>query len=1402
MSGLAPPPPFLPTPGRPAVPWPQWLRIFENFLLASGASDCTPDRRKALLLHSLGVEGQRIFYTLPLPSSDNAKPGEQTAIDKIPAASKGIADTRTEASSYDIAVAALHTHFITASNVVAERHRFGRRVQQASETINEYVTALRELSDTCSFPSVEDSLRDQFVAGVSSLSLRERFLLEGSSLSFARAVVMATQFEQVTNDLQEFTPANVERITARGNTPTHSPHSDDSSKPSRYHQTRCYRCGASQHNAASSRCPAKNKRCHHCGITGHFRSVCNKRYVAPVREVESDNPSNEEVLSILAVTTSARLAIHVTVLIGRTDITFLVDSGSSVSILTHALFRQHFEGQALSTPRVRLLDYSKRPITVLGCFFADVTHKDCTKCLLFYVVKQGTSLLGVDAIKALGLQIDGSTLRCLETTTLPTNVGEEQSSDKKEVQQPVQLPTELAQEYGTIFDPGLGLAKGFVHRVKTRSTVQPVASKLRRLPLSLRPVVSEELRRLEEMDVIERVEASEWVSPIVVVKKKEGGIRLCVDLRQANKAVVADSFPLPHTEELLHSLVGATHFSKLDLASAYHQVLLHPESRDLTAFVTHDGLFRFKRVCFGLASAPSAFQSMMSKILQGCSGVLFYIDDIIVFGKSRKEHMVNLAAVLRRIKEAGLKLNRKCVFDTQELVFLGHRVTANGIVPLKEKVASIQDTPAPTDAAGLRSFLGLVEYYARFIPNFADIVEPMRVLLRKGQLFEWSGEVEASFRMVKDALASSTILRMFDASLPVVVSTDASDCGLGAVLQQREGQELHTVAFASRALSPAERKYSVGEREALACVWACERWHVYLWGRHFTLMTDHQALVTLLTTQGPGRRPLRVARWAERLLRYNYTVKYRKGSKNQVADALSRLPAASSQEEPLLDEVVSVVQIPACITREQFEQAQSNDRTLQQTKACIQSSWPAHKSLPDELRPFFKIRDELSVVDNLILRDERLVVPTSLTSQVIAAAHEAHPGVVRTKARLREKYWWPAMDREVELSIQRCSICQTADKSTKVTPAPLQPVPFPDQPWLKLAIDIVGPFERAPHDCRYAITLVDYYSKWPEVHFCSDTTTRTVTSFLVSVFAREGYPEEIVCDNGPQFSSREFEAFLEDRGIHLRHSSVYYPQANGQVERFNRVLKSFVQVATLEQRPLRQAVTEYLGVYRCTPHATTGSAPALLLHRRLPRTRLDVIGHPSAAFSADPGSELHHLRERVKQKQQYSKRYTDARRAARGTTVEVGDFVRVKKPKMAFKGDLEFSGPRKVISKKGPSSFRLDDGKTWNASKLSKVPRASAALHTWGERNGTAGESRAPPVSEELVPEATTSLSSAAAAAGTSTTATEQPSRPPVTFSASEHSLVTSGSPKASEPPRRVQPPRNRRPPDRYGYQV
>lgn len=260
------------------------------------------------------------------------------------------------------------------------------------------------------------------------------------------------------------------------------------------------------------------------------------------------------------------------------------------------------------------------------------------------------------------------------------------------------------------------------------------------------------------------------------------------------------------------------------------------------------------------------------------------------------------------------------------------------------------------------------------------------------------------------------------------------------------------------------------------------------------------------------------------------------------------------------------------------------------------------------------------------------------------------------------------MNAEVKQAVHACDICKTADKSTRTATTPLQPVPLPDRPWSKVGIDIVGPFERAPPAYRYVITLVDYFSKWPEVQFCSSVTTKTVTNFLHLVFTREGYPDSLVCDNGPQFVSEEFKTFLAHRGIKHKLVSNYHPQANGQVERFNRTLKSYIQCAALENRALHAAVLDYLFVYRCTPHATTGLSPALLLHGRKPRHRLHVLGLSYTEFLKNPFEEMQRLRERVQQRQDHSRRYTDGRRAARTPRFRVGDLVRVKKPGKVPKG--------------------------------------------------------------------------------------------------------------------------------------
>ncbi|XP_042148237.1 uncharacterized protein LOC121837031 [Ixodes scapularis] len=590
------------------------------------------------------------------------------------------------------------------------------------------------------------------------------------------------------------------------------------------------------------------------------------------------------------------------------------------------------------------------------------------------------------------------------------------------------------------------------------------------------------------------------------------------------------------------------------------------------------------------------------------------------------------------------------------------------------------------------------------LPPELKVVEPLRRFLRKGQEFIWDQNAEESFGKAKNLLASCSAVSMFDRSLPVQVTTDASAYGLGAVLQQVIDGETRTIAFASRTLTPQERKYSTGEREALACLWACEHWHVYLWGRNFVLRTDHQALVTLLSTNGTGRRPLRIERWCARLMRYNFTVQYTKGEDNVVADALSRLPLLSTECDPV-EEVIAVVS--SVVTKNQLQVETEKDGVLREVMQYVTSRWPEKKCLSGKLLSFWRIQEELSVLEGVLFRAERVVPPSTLVSRFIMMAHESHPGIVRTKQRLREQYWWPGMDEDVENCIRSCAVCKASDKSAKTAVAPLQPVQWPEKPWEKLGMDIVGPMERAPPECRFAVTVIDYHSKWPEVFFVSSITSQSVTKVLLELFAREGYPKSVVTDNGRQFMSTQFEGFLQDRGIEHCVASLYYPQCNGQIERFNRVLKEYIQVAALERRPLKEAILEYLSIYRATPHATTGMSPAFLLHGRRPRTRLDVVGLPERGFFDEPRPHVAELQRRVKERQQRTKNYTDERRGARHSIIEPGDFVKIKRwggPK----GQQRFSLPIEVKKRVGKNSFLLDNGKKWNAAKLTVVAKGGA----------------------------------------------------------------------------------------------
>ncbi|KAK7884454.1 hypothetical protein WMY93_027577 [Mugilogobius chulae] len=372
---------------------------------------------------------------------------------------------------------------------------------------------------------------------------------------------------------------------------------------------------------------------------------------------------------------------------------------------------------------------------------------------------------------------------------------------------------------------------------------------------------------------------------------------------------------------------------------------------------------------------------------------------------------------------------------------------------------------------------------------------------------------------------------------------------------------------------------------------------------------------------------MRIARWSARLMCFQYDIEYRPGTQNVLADCLSRVPLeTTSLTEPEPDLFVEIAEISplfSALPLADFKAESEDCPELKLLREVSRSKWPkTKKSLPTELQPYFLMRHELAVDSPLVFRGTRLVVPKSLRERIVHVAHEGHQGIVRTKQRLRELYWWPNMDSLVYNVLSSCTVCQKCDKTAKATPAPLQPVEFPEGPFQHVAVDIVGPFERGPQDCRFAITLVDYFSKWPEVAFTSNATTATVLTFLSAVFSREGNPCAITTDNGPQFTSCDFADFLKERGIKHIKTSVYHPQANGCVERFNRVLKDCIQGAQAVQKPWKPTVTAMLQSYRATPHATTNESPFKLLRGRQMRTKLHILPQSDRTGQYDAPSGL------------------------------------------------------------------------------------------------------------------------------------------------------------------------------------
>ena len=924
------PAPFLPAAGEPAIPWVRWTGIFSNYLEAIGGTEFPVARRRAILLTCLGAEGQRIYETLPA------------------------AVKREGEDDFKFAQRRLSEFFSPRVNVCAERYRFRCRAQQPGEPVLQWVAALRQLATTCDYMErTEEFLRDQLIEKTCSPKLRQRLLMEGSALTLDKSLTIAETLESSEREAQAMErPVVFPGAGAASQVPVQAVHQQQRPKQSRQGrrggrpsgpplQQRqqpqrqqqqptaggvvvCWGCGRQGHRRGDPGCPALGAQCRKCGGTNHFAQHCRPP------------PQGKRVVSSVEVLAMGESPLKIEALVEGTPVTMTVDSGSPVSLLPRGMVR----GELVQADK-NLCTYGGHSLRVLGMKCVSVCCNGVTADMCVYVVQEGRALMGLDAMRVFNVNIvgnrvcavsAGSTTMSSPTPALPDSA-DLPAVPSRSASPETSLSSALPEQPAIL---------GYQHRVTVDKTVPPVRQPLRRLPLSVVDEVSKRLDQLEQQGVIEPVSASNWVSPLVVGRKRDGRVRLCVDMRRVNKAVVTDGYPLPRIDDVLDRLSGSRVFSRLDLTDAYHQLELHPDSRELTTFVSHKGLFRFRRVNFGLASAGPCFQRVMESMLRGIPGVEIYLDDVLVHARSQGEHDDRLHEVLRRFEAHLVRVNwTKSVTRQKVIPFLGYTVSAEGVHIDWDRIRPLLEAPEPRTEKELRAFLGALGYHARFLPRFSDAVEPLRAALR-AERFVWTEALSSAVQSVKDAIRAAPALAMFDSSFPTVLTTDASDVGCGACITQTDALgRTRVVSYGSKTFSAAERNYSVVEREALACVWAVEKYRHYLWGRRFTLRTDHQALCTIFGPKGSTRVGRRVARWEARLLEYSFDVEYVRSADNGVADGLSRLPVADTWWPDDDDVQIATLTVAAAISEEEFRSVSETDEGLRAVRRYLAGRWPA-----------------------------------------------------------------------------------------------------------------------------------------------------------------------------------------------------------------------------------------------------------------------------------------------------------------------------------------------------------------------------------------------------------------------------------------------------------------------------
>lgn len=1225
-----------------------WVLWKEKLEIHFAEINCTEENaKKTTLLKAIGPTPYETLHNLCSPASPVSK-------------------------TYKELCRLLETHYTPPTIIFRERKNFHNAVQAEGETVSEWHARVKKLALSCRFgDTLSAFVLDRFIMGINN-KIFERLCEEDEKITIDDALRKALIMEmkllpsRVEADSQvNYLKSKNNKKTAKGNN-NNWRNKDNNQKKQRDTNTNtkksgnaCAHCGWRNHN--SNECRYKQSKCHNCGKIGHLASVCRGKERS-VNYVSESNSSSEDlnkdnvydfcIYSINNKSGDSTELYSVSIKIDGIPIDVVCDSGAPCSLVSNAFIGKLDKRVSLESCVNPYVDYNGNRIDVLGEYYEDIECNGSKKKIKLIVTKNNNApLFGRNFLRKFGFEL--------------VQVNSISNSNQSSI-----LIQQIKNEFYNVFDNGLGAYKLAKISLSIDDNAKPCFFKPRPVPLAWKAKIEKSLRELIARDVLEPIDHAEWGTPLVPILKPNGELRICGDYKVTiNKYLCDFKYPLPLIDEIFASLQGGELFSKLDLSSAYNQLILDEKSQLLCTWSTHIGTLKMKRLPFGVKTAAAIFQKTMENLLRDIPFVVVYQDDITISGENMSQHICNLKAVLNKLMAAGLKLNlSKCEFFQSKISYLGFTIDKFGLSKNKERIESVLKAPIPQDVSELRAFLGMVNYYSKFIENFANKMVPLYHLLQKNVKYEWSTNCQDAYEEIKRDITSDKVLVHFNPKLPIVLTTDASNKAVAGILSHvYKNNDLRPIAFVSKALSKAEQNYSTIEKEALAIVFCVTKLKQYLIGNNFTLKTDHKPLISIFgENKGlPLMAAARVQRWAFILSGFNYKIEYIKGISND-ADHLSRMPQLKIKEKVIEDNTfVNFIQNDNVLNIDFKDIERETRRDPILSKVCEFVKLGLIENLKgDDFVAYTSKGNELSVDHDCLLWGYRVVIPLKLRKPVLQLLHESHLGIVKTKGLARSFVWWHKIDNDIEDLIKSCVHCQKLLPSPEKSP--LIPWKTTNSIWHRIHIDFAGPIKN-----NFLFVIIDSFSKWVEVFKTKEITSNFVITKLRETFCRFGIPNTIVSDNGRQFVSNEFKEFSRKNKINHVLTAPGHPATNGQAENFIKTLKKsiYANLNSSKDENFELILNRFLMDYRNTKHCTTDESPSKIFLGRSIRSRFDFIKPPL-------------VKDRIFEKQKKSISNYKGKRAVNfeiGQNVFIRDYSNPNKKSWA---------PAVIKDKNGPRSYQ------------------------------------------------------------------------------------------------------------------